>query len=199
MESKVDDLASMTGVTPDVARSYLEAAGGDVNAAAELIYDGSSHSQPQPSLPIAKPSPYPVAQKPATRQQKGGFSSLSDIKTVDPDDEKRDAYYAGGEKSGIAILDPNKHNRDELVDKVFESAQKHGAVAKHEMPAEEKAKFSGVGYTLGNTVDNSAAVAPKPKPQGLKTVFLTFWTDCFTVDDGPPRKKIYRSCKCTIP
>jgi len=29
---------------------------------------------------------------------------------------------------------------------------------------------------------------PKTKPPGLKTVILTFWTDCFTIDDGPPRK-----------
>jgi len=56
------------------------------------------------------------------------------------------------------------------------------------MPPEEKEKFGGTGYTLGNTVDNSKVVVPKPKPQGLKTVVLTFWKDCFTVDDGPPRK-----------
>jgi len=112
---------------------------------------------------------------------------LSDIRNADPDDEKRDSYYAGGEKSGIAILDPTKQNRD-VVDKVIESAKKHGAVPKNEVPAEEKEKFVGTGYTLGNTVDNSKVVVPKPKPPGLKTVVLTFWKDCFTVDDGPPRK-----------
>jgi len=90
-------------------------------------------------------------------------------------------------KSGIAILDPTKNNRD-VVDKVIESAKKHGAVPKHEIPQEEKDKFGGTGYTLGNTVDNSKVVVPKPKPPGLKTVVLTFWKDCFTVDDGPPRK-----------
>jgi len=42
-----------------------------------------------------------------------------------------------------------------------------------------------VGYTLGNSVDQTKKVEPKP---GLKTVVLTFWSDCFTVDDGPPRK-----------
>jgi len=51
--------------------------------------------------------------------------------------KKRDAYYAGGEKSGIAILDPSKPNRDEVVDKVFESAQKHGAVSKSDVPVEK--------------------------------------------------------------
>jgi len=50
-----------------------------------------------------------------------------------------------------------------LVDQVFQSAQKRGAVSKHEMPPEEKEKFAGKGYTLGNTVDNSRIVAPVSK------------------------------------
>jgi len=91
-------------------------------------------------------------------------------------------------KSGIAILDPSKQNKDSLVDQVFESAQKHGAVPKHEVAAPEKDKFGGTGYTLGNNVEVSKVVTPKEKPPGLKTVILTFYPDCFTVDDGPPRK-----------
>jgi len=112
---------------------------------------------------------------------------LSDIQKANTEDEKRNQFYAGGEKSGIAVLDPSKQNRDQIVDQVFESAQKHGAVSKTDVPAAEKAKFVGTGYTLGSG-ENSKVVAPPPKPPGLKTVILTFWTDCFTVDDGPPRK-----------
>jgi len=130
----------------------------------------------KPSLP--KPTP---AQPKVIR-------GISDIRKTDADDEKRDQFYAGGEKSGIAVLDPTKQNRDQLVDQVFQSAQKHGAVPKHEIPVSEKDKFVGTGYTLGNTSEESKVVTPKPKPPGLKTVILTFWTDCFTIDDGPTRK-----------
>jgi len=56
------------------------------------------------------------------------------------------------------------------------------------VPASDKEKFGGTGYTLGNAADVSKVVAPKPKKPELKTVVLTFYTDCFTVDDGPPRK-----------
>jgi len=56
------------------------------------------------------------------------------------------------------------------------------------MPGSDKEKFGGTGYTLGNTAEESKVVVPKTKKPDLRTVILTFYTDCFTVDDGPPRK-----------
>jgi len=180
-QSKVDQLVQMTGIQPNMARHFLEVANGDLQSAVELALDDSPVVQKQ--VPKTEPTP-----KPAPRPQpSGGIMGFNDIRTIDPDDSKRDSYYAGGEKSGIAILDPNKH-KDEVVDKVFESAHKHGATSKGDMPPEEKEKFSGVGYTLGNNADTSKLVAPVAKPPGLKPTILTFWKNCFTVDDGPPRK-----------
>jgi len=92
--------------------------------------------------------------KPQTPAQNNVIRGISDIRKTDPEDEKRDQFYAGGEKSGIAVLDPTKQNRDQLVDQVFQSAQKQGAVPKHEVPVSDKEKFGGTGYTLGNTVKN---------------------------------------------
>jgi len=62
-------------VSVDVARSYLEAAGGDINTAATLILEGASgsprHSSQEISTDIGTPTVPPV-QKPAPRptQQK---------------------------------------------------------------------------------------------------------------------------------
>jgi len=181
------------------ARSYLEAAGGDLDVAVGLIYSETGQKSPdhseQPATeanPVAAQKPTTVnnnAPKPQQPSRSGGITGFSDIKKDNPEDDKRNQFYAGGEKSGIAVLDPSKQNRDQLVDQVFETAQKHhGAVGKNEVPPPKEEKFVGTGYTLGNTSNESAVVAPKAKPAGLKTVILTFWTDCFTIDDGPPRK-----------
>jgi len=150
----------------------------------------SSQPPPESVSPPAVNTPIKtsIPKSTPTPAQSNVIRGISDIRKTDPEDEKRDQFYAGGEKSGIAVLDPSKQNRDQLVDQVFQSAQKHGAVPKHEVPVTDKDKFGGTGYTLGNTSEESKVVVPKPKAPGLKTVILTFWTDSFTIDDGPPRK-----------
>eukprot|EP01123_Difflugia_compressa_P013746 TRINITY_DN6563_c0_g1_i1.p1 TRINITY_DN6563_c0_g1~~TRINITY_DN6563_c0_g1_i1.p1 ORF type:complete len:372 (-),score=98.65 TRINITY_DN6563_c0_g1_i1:149-1264(-) len=210
-DSKVSHIMSITNVSPEIAQQFLSMTGGDVNEALALLVDTQA-SYNAAAGPSATPSmggsgsgvvlapaagggtgtPTPAVSnqsntyKPTPRPQtKSGITSFSDIRTTNPDDEKRDAFYAGGEKSGIAILDP-RDKKDDIMDKVFESAMKHGAVSKCDVPPDDKEKFSGVGYTLGSAVDTTKVVQNKP-PTGLKTVILTFWKDCFTVDDGPPR------------
>jgi len=196
MDSNVSTLCSMTGVPPQIAAQFLDMAGGNIELAASLILEQANEMQgsPEPArpLPVIAPSGHSApsgtsAPKPKPAPAPRGIVGFGDMKKEPNDDDKRDSYYAGGEKSGIAVLDPTA-KRDDIVKQVFDSAKKQGAVEKHELPPEEKEKFGGVGYTLGDGNAGSQVVAPKPKAPGLKTVVLTFWSDCFTVDDGPPRK-----------
>jgi UBX domain-containing protein 1 len=201
-DDKVHQLVDICKITEEEAKSYLEASNGDLNVAIGFVVGGKQQQQQQ-NTPASPPQyvepptgagalagqPPKQPQHPPANSNRGGITGFSDINKKDnPEDEKRNQFYAGGEKSGIAVLDPSKQNRDQLVDQVFETAQKHGAVSKSDVPAPPKDKFGGTGYTLGNNADESKVVVPKAKPAGLKTVILTFYTDCFTIDDGPPRK-----------
>jgi UBX domain-containing protein 1 len=200
-DNKVKQLADLLHVSEEEAKNYLEAANGDIDAAIGFFYEENQSPPTHTHAPSSQPPPESVSppavntpiktsipKSTPTPAQSNVIRGISDIRKTDPEDEKRDQFYAGGEKSGIAVLDPSKQNRDQLVDQVFQSAQKHGAVPKHEVPVTDKDKFGGTGYTLGNTSEESKVVVPKPKAPGLKTVILTFWTDSFTIDDGPPRK-----------
>jgi UBX domain-containing protein 1 len=55
------------------------------------------------------------------------MKTLADIKKDDEDDNDRERYYAGGEKSGIQIQDPNAKRTDpkDIVSNVFEAAKKY--------------------------------------------------------------------------
>jgi len=196
-DDKVHQLIDICKITEEEAKSYLEAANGDLNVAIGFVVGGQKQQTSPASPPAVDPTPKPIPtaaappkpQQPPANSNRGGITGFSDIKKENPEEEKRNQFYAGGEKSGIAVLDPSKQNRDQIVDQVFETAQKnHGAVSKNDVPAAPKEKFVGTGYTLGNNAEESKVVVPKAKPAGLKTVILTFWTDCFTIDDGPPRK-----------
>lgn len=107
---------------------------------------------------------------------------LKDVKEEN-DDEKRQAYYAGGQGqngggSGQEILDPTefmKRARDEM-----------GAQSVDDWRAQQpstSSAFTGAGQALnGAAVDGAAA----PKPPQEHTI--TFWQNGFSVDDGPLRK-----------
>eukprot|EP00316_Scyphosphaera_apsteinii_P001357 CAMPEP_0119311772 /NCGR_PEP_ID=MMETSP1333-20130426/23818_1 /TAXON_ID=418940 /ORGANISM="Scyphosphaera apsteinii, Strain RCC1455" /LENGTH=300 /DNA_ID=CAMNT_0007316243 /DNA_START=39 /DNA_END=942 /DNA_ORIENTATION=+ len=108
--------------------------------------------------------------------------SLKDMKEEN-DDEKRQAYYAGGHGqngggSGQEVLDPRdfmKRARDEM-----------GAESADEWRANQPsgaAAFSGAGQSL-----NGTATAGTPGPARAQEHTITFWSNGFTVDDGPLRK-----------
>jgi UBX domain-containing protein 1 len=95
--------------------------------------------------------------------------------------------------SGLQIQDPNKKkktgNAADIVQDVFENAKKHGAKPREDMPPEEKEKFTGSGYKLGNTVEPSRieTAAPKPVKKGPVNKKISFYKNGFTIDDGPLR------------
>ncbi|KAI9763957.1 MAG: NSFL1 cofactor p47 [Geoglossum simile] len=108
------------------------------------------------------------------------------------DDGKKQDLYAGGEKSGIALHNPNdprsgrvKGLAEKLVKKATEEARRGGL--RSEEP--QINRFTGIGMTLGSD-DTPSQSIPDPNAQttGRATPLertLTFWRDGFSVDDGP--------------
>jgi len=193
MDSKVEELVGLTGVSEEQARSFLEAANGDVNVAAGYIIDGNEtgHSAPVPvpvpTQAVSLPKPSIATQKPESRAGITGFRDLA----KDNEDKKPDkdmSWFTGGASSGIQVQAPPQLSSNDLVKNVFEQAKRHGAISKSDEKPEEKEKFGGSGFVLGNNEQKSHIVPSMPKPQGPRRVVLTFYKDCFTVDDGPPRK-----------
>lgn len=110
-------------------------------------------------------------------------ATIKDVQE-DNDDEKRQAYYAGGQGqngggSGQEVLDPRefmKRARDEMGAATLDEYQQN-------QPAAASSSFTGTGYSLNGA---SVAGASAPKPPTRHTI--TFYQDGFTVDDGPLRK-----------
>lgn len=110
------------------------------------------------------------------------IAGLKDLQEEN-DDEKRQAYYAGGQGqngggSGQEVLDPTefmKRAQNEM------GAQTVGQW-RDSQPPPPSSSFTGVGQSLNGAQEQGAA-APKPPTEHT----ITFYKDGFTVDDGPLR------------
>ncbi|KAL8461520.1 hypothetical protein ACS0TY_032055 [Phlomoides rotata] len=118
----------------------------------------------------------------------GGIRTLSDLNRPSAHDSDSDSdgpqeYYTGGEKSGMIVQDPSKGND---VDAIFDQARQLGAVQgplENLQPSSSSRSFTGTGRLLsGETVPNA--------PQQPESVVhnIVFWTNGFTVNDGPLRR-----------
>lgn len=88
--------------------------------------------------------------------------------------------FAGGEKSGLAVQNP-----DDLKKRILEKAQKRGPPPK-DAPA-PKSHFTGSARTLGGDDEPSREIAAAPQPRGRAERVdrvLHFWQDGFSIDDG---------------
>ncbi|XP_010529458.1 PREDICTED: plant UBX domain-containing protein 4-like [Tarenaya hassleriana] len=121
--------------------------------------------------------------KPARKA--GGIRTLSDLNRrsgpdSDSDSDGPQEYYAGGEKSGMLVQDPSKSNDD--VDEIFNQARQLGAVeGPLERPSSSRS-FTGTGRLLSGETVPSAPQQPEPVVHNI-----VFWSNGFTVDDGPLR------------
>ncbi|KAF9683334.1 hypothetical protein SADUNF_Sadunf04G0002700 [Salix dunnii] len=118
-----------------------------------------------------------------------GIRTLSDLNRrsgPDSDSDDEDApqeYYTGGEKSGMLVQDPTKGND---VDAIFNQARQLGAV---EGPLDNlnqsssSRSFTGTGRLLSGETVPSAPQQPEAVVHNI-----VFWTNGFSVDDGPLRR-----------
>ena len=123
--------------------------------------------------------------KPKSKPPKrGGVATLGDLGSGNnhddsSDDEKQD-LFAGGEKSALAVHNP----QDDLKKRILEKAQKRGPPPKD--APQKKSFFTGSARTLGGDDTPSQEIPAARQPRQAERVERTlhFWRDGFSVDDG---------------
>ncbi|KAK5033206.1 protein phosphatase regulator [Exophiala sideris] len=143
---------------------------------------GEGPVDPQP-IPVASTSDPSQSKKTSGTQKK--FATLSDVNAGganagDSDDDEKHDLFAGGEKSGLAVQNP-----DDLKKRILEKAQKRGPPPKEDAP--KKTHFTGSARTLGGDDAPSREIpsAPQPRARAERVErVLHFWQDGFSIDDG---------------
>ncbi|KAI9331578.1 SEP-domain-containing protein [Obelidium mucronatum] len=122
----------------------------------------------------------------------------------DEDESGQQEYFAGGEKSGVAVQGPRttanpnaaggSANPADLIRDILGKAAKGTGDAKQQ-DSKKPVAFTGSGYRLGAENEPApppVATAAVPQPPAeqepeleLVTRHLTFWADGFTVENGP--------------
>ncbi|KAF3045883.1 hypothetical protein E8E12_004232 [Didymella heteroderae] len=105
----------------------------------------------------------------------------------DKDDENQD-FFAGGEKSGLAVQNPNQANPRDHINNILKRARQNAPRpgGDDERPT---SRFTGSGNTLGGDdapsrhIPDPNASQPAPQPRAHRELHL--WRDGFSVDDGP--------------
>ncbi|KAK7955310.1 SEP domain-containing protein [Apiospora saccharicola] len=193
--------------TPEQATQYLSAHNWDLDsAAASLMADMDEAEDGNTAAAAAPESSSSTAQAPPGytgprtldgRPAPQAAASSSRSKPPDDDDDDDDPSrrtYAGGEKSGLAVQDPNQGRPDpkSIINDLLAKAK-------------SSPTFRGSGQTLGGegvesrTIpDPAAARAPaggaaggrnQPAPGGqVQERVLHLWRDGFSIDDGQLRR-----------
>ncbi|EEA24268.1 protein phosphatase regulator [Talaromyces marneffei ATCC 18224] len=207
----LSQFCAMTGVTPSEARPFLETNQWDLDAAVteffadqeeeELLQDtearggrrlGTDSSDEAETAPSRSSSAYTSQQSSSRRAPAKKFATLGDLTSGsgrdsgNEDDENQD-FFAGGEKSGLAVQNP-----DDIKQKILEKAMR-AKPPQHDVSETRKSHFTGAARTLGGDDAPSQLIQdpnenrPTPPPRVHRT--LHFWNDGFSVDDG----ELYRS------
>ncbi|KAI4213127.1 MAG: hypothetical protein LQ351_004281 [Letrouitia transgressa] len=156
--------------------------------------------------PVPQPIPTTSSMAPSTSkpQSKKKFATLGDLSggggsghaghghdddSDDSDYDPKQDFFAGGEKSGLAVQNP-----DDLKKKILERARKNLPPPNSDTgSAPPPSRFTGTAHTLGGddapsrVIEDPNANLPRPAPPVER--ILHFWTDGFSVDDG----QLYRS------
>lgn len=171
-------------------------------AAAPTAAPSAAPSAPGPS----RGGPARAGRRPTPQSN---FATLGTIGQNEEDDEESGKnYYAGGHKSGQMIQDPR--DRDgrrgnpsgnppgngngepddmDLAEAILDRARsrEHGPSDEDRERFSDTQRFTGAGYRLGAEAGARAA-APDVVGRRNVTRTLTFYSEGFTVDDGPFRR-----------
>ncbi|THF94417.1 hypothetical protein TEA_013468 [Camellia sinensis var. sinensis] len=174
----------------------------------------SRSPSPPPAL-RSHPNPYSLRsrhrKKKPSGSRTGGVRTLSDLNRPSTDgsgsdsDDQPQEYYTGGEKRYLlfyvlfpfcpspSVLLPEKIHSSDLdpskvndVDAIFTQARQAGAVEgplENLHPSSSSRSFTGTGRLLSGETVSSAPQQPE-----VVTRNIIFWSDGFTVDDGPLRR-----------
>ncbi|RPB03461.1 SEP-domain-containing protein [Choiromyces venosus 120613-1] len=201
-DALIQNFCDVTGSDPHQARHFLEASNWNIESATEQFYEANEDAPEASHHHLDSDSDGSEALYDPPRQASGGvaasgskskFATLEDLKGKDgeedeaSDDEKQD-FFAGGEKSGLAVQNPgDPRNKGHIIRDILKRAAEGGQQEEEAGPS--RPRFSGTGRTLGSE-DTESVEIPDPeaarRPQ-IPTVTrsLTFWRDGFSVEDGP--------------
>ncbi|KAF1967263.1 SEP-domain-containing protein [Bimuria novae-zelandiae CBS 107.79] len=143
------------------------------------------------------------SQQPARRAQpQRGLRTLGDLQSSggghghghahddddDDDDDEKEDFFTGGEKSGLAVQNPNQSNPRDQINNILRRARQNVPRPGGEDPEQPASRFRGTGMTLGGddapsrAIPDPTASAPTPQPRAHRELHL--WRDGFSVDDG---------------
>ncbi|CAG8590550.1 SEP-domain-containing protein [Rhizophagus irregularis] len=208
MTDEADLIAQFTGIVScneQQARFYLEATNWDLNAAVVNYYDGtnaeSTIGEPEATASGSRDTGGPFQGTHSTTAPRSSFATLHDLdkeqSEEEEEDEERENLFAGGEKSGIFMQNPNAKPTkpsNSLVSDILKKAAESGRGPTEELEVTrppENSSFSGTGYKLGSEDEPSVAIsnpttptAPTEPPTPVVR-HLTFWRNGFSIEDGP--------------
>ncbi|OJD12447.1 hypothetical protein AJ78_06962 [Emergomyces pasteurianus Ep9510] len=203
----ISQLCGITGISPAEAREYLASSNWDLQDALAGYYpdqddamrdDFESDDEPaQPSggRTLGGAAPPPSSESSVRKAPRKKFATLGDLNAgdagahdhSDDDSDEGQDMFAGGEKSGLAVQNP-----DDIRQKIIEKAKRTAPRATDE-PKSRSSHFTGAARTLGGDdtpsqfIPDPSANRPRQAPRVSRT--LHFWADGFSVDDGD----LYRS------
>ncbi|KAI8140441.1 hypothetical protein BJV82DRAFT_622568 [Fennellomyces sp. T-0311] len=212
----IQQFVGMTGTTTEQAQFFLEIGNWDLKVAVNKYYEfgegigssqsssntggeqtlgGSSAAAASSSSSATPPASSSGRAQSSARKPTSKVRTLSDLGSGDQDDDSDDDqhqnFFAGGEKSGMVVQGPNKHN--DLVNQILKKAAEGGPAPEEDASSSAPAPsyFKGSGYKLGSEEEPSSVINPAvpddDNEEALEPVtrYLTFWRDGFSVDDGP--------------
>ncbi|KAI0017133.1 hypothetical protein F4780DRAFT_756503 [Xylariomycetidae sp. FL0641] len=194
-----------------------EEEGGDAGAASASGSGSAPPGYTGPRTLDGRPAPQAIPTTSSSSSRPAKKKGLATLRSLgagneqehdddDSDDEEVDPHrdtYAGGEKSGLAVQDPNQRADprriiNDLLSKAQSNAQRPEASAPAGPSAGPSASFRGSGQTLGGegapsrTIPDprgpSAARAQAQSEQPTQERTLHLWRDGFSIDDGELRR-----------
>ncbi|KAH8731962.1 hypothetical protein GQ44DRAFT_755320 [Phaeosphaeriaceae sp. PMI808] len=123
----------------------------------------------------------------------GHAHSEGDHDSTDSQEDENQDFFAGGEKSGLAVQNPNAANPRDQINNILKRARHSRNVPRPGGDEEEQpsSHFRGAGTTLGGD-DAPSRTIPDPNatpgaPAHIERAHreLHLWRDGFSVDDGP--------------
>ncbi|THX22325.1 SEP-domain-containing protein [Aureobasidium pullulans] len=219
-EGLIAQFSGITGASPATAQTTLASSDWNLEQAVTLYF--ASHDDPAeassdedveeqavPSLPSTTPaantSSSSSTNRPPPTNPSNMVRTFRDLQNDDDhgdddhgDQDPQQDFFAGGEKSGLAVQDPNRRPQDHfrnIMQQARENRARPGDEDEDEAaPAQASGAFSGRAQTLGGDDAPSrviesphASAAPtnarSAPPRVSRTLHL--WQDGFSIDDGP--------------
>ncbi|KAI4765545.1 SEP-domain-containing protein [Aureobasidium sp. EXF-3400] len=212
-EDLVAQFSGITGASPATAQTALTASDWNLEQAVTLYFasqdapaedsDDLSDEDAAPSLPSTTPAANnnTPANRPPPNNQSNMVRTFRDLQNDEGDDDHADQdpqqdFFAGGEKSGLAVQDPNRRPQDHfrnILQQARENRDRPADDDEHEEPAQSSA-FQGRAQTLGGddapsrVIEDPSVIPGVPTnarpslPRVSRTLHL--WQDGFSIDDG---------------